>query len=87
MVNFAIQITGCDSHNPAVLDLYVSSDASVCSTTAFPPLGNFDHVDASISIGFLKNSKGDNPFPNKAYNYSHSDWDDLHDYLKALTKF
>ena len=28
----------CDSHSPALLDLFFSSDASICSTTALPPL-------------------------------------------------
>ena len=44
MVNFPTWIPDYDSHCPAVLDLFMSSDASVCSTIAFPPLGNSDHV-------------------------------------------
>ena len=40
-----------DSHSPALLDLFISSDASICSTMAFPPLGNSDHV-VSVSIDF-----------------------------------
>ena len=38
MVNFPIWIPDCDSHSPALLDLYISSDASICSTKAFLPL-------------------------------------------------
>ena len=30
----------------------LSSDASICSTMAFPPLGNSDHVVVSVSIDF-----------------------------------
>ena len=44
MVNFPTWIPDCDSHGPALLDLFLTSDASICSTTAFPPLGNSDHV-------------------------------------------
>ena len=44
MVNFPIRIPDCDSHSPALLDLLISSDASISSTMAFPPLGNSDHV-------------------------------------------
>ena len=33
------------------------SDASLCSTMAFPPLGNSYHVAASVSIDFLSNSQ------------------------------
>ena len=43
-VNFPTRIPDSDSHSPALLDLFLSSDASVCSTMVFPPLGNSDHV-------------------------------------------
>ena len=44
MVNFPVQIPDFDSHSPALLDLFLSSDANICSTMAFPPLGNSDHL-------------------------------------------
>ena len=53
MVNFSTQIPNCDSHSPALLGLFLSSDASICSTMAFPLLGNSDHVVISVSIHFL----------------------------------
>ena len=34
MVNFPTRIPDCDSHSPALLDLFLSSDASICSTMA-----------------------------------------------------
>ena len=51
MVNFPTQIPYCDSHSHALLDL--CSDASICSTMAFPPLENSDHIVISVSIDFL----------------------------------
>ena len=45
------------THNTAVLDLFVSSYASICSTMVFPPFGNSDHVVVSVSIDFLSNPK------------------------------
>ena len=42
----------CDSHNPTLLDLFISSDSSICSTMDFPPLGNSDHAVVSVSIDF-----------------------------------
>ena len=57
MVNFPTRIPDCDSHSPALLDLFISSDASICSTMVFPPLRNSDHVFVSISIDFPMNSK------------------------------
>ena len=52
IVNFPTRIPDCDSHSPALLDLFLSSDASICSAMAFPPLGNSDHVVVSVSIDF-----------------------------------
>ena len=40
IVNFPTWIPDCDPHNPALLDFFLSSDASICSAIAFPPLGN-----------------------------------------------
>ena len=34
------------------LSLFLSSDTSISSTMAFPPLGNPDHVVVSVSIDF-----------------------------------
>ena len=36
MVNFPAWIPDCDSHSPALLDFFLSFDASICSTMAFP---------------------------------------------------
>ena len=52
MVNFPTWIPDCNSHSPALLDLFISSDASVYSTMAFPTLGNSDHVVVLLSINF-----------------------------------
>ena len=84
IVNFPTQIPDCDSHSPAVLDLFLSSDASICSTMAFPPLGNSDHVVVSVSIDFLSYSQRDAPFDRVAYDYSRADWDGLRDHLRDV---
>ena len=57
MVNFPTQISDCNSHSPSLLDLFLSSDTSISSTIAFPPLTNSDHVIFSVSIGFPSNSE------------------------------
>ena len=84
IIHFATQIPDCDSHSPALLDLFISSDASICSTMAFPPLGNSDHVVVSVSIDFPINSKQDSPFHRVAYDYSRADWDGLRDHLRDV---
>ena len=50
MINFPTWIPDCDSHSPALLNLFISSDTSICSTMTFPPFGDSDHVVASGSI-------------------------------------
>ena len=72
IVNFPTRIPNCDSHSPALLDFFLSSNASICSTMAFPPLGNSVHVVVSVSIDFPVNSKQDAPFHRVAYA-----WEDI----------
>ena len=71
MVNFPTQIPDCDSHCPALLDLFLFSNANISSTMAFPPFGNSDHV-VSVSIDFQTNSQRDALFLSIGYDYSYS---------------
>ena len=84
IVNFPTRIPDCDSFSPALLDLFLSPDASICSTMAFPALGNSDHVVVSVSIDFPIISKQDTSFHCMAYDYSHGDWDGLRDHLRDV---
>ena len=81
MVNFPTWAPDCDSRSPALLNLFLSSDANICFTMAFPPLGNSDHVVVSVPIDFPSNSQLDAPFFCIAYDYSCADWDSLHNHL------
>ena len=54
---------------------FLSPDASIYSTIAFPPLGNSDHVVVSLSIDFPSDSQWNAPFHCIAYGCSHADWD------------
>ena len=78
MVNFPTRILDCDSHSPALLDLFVPSDASICPTMALLPLRNSDHVVVSVSIDFPLYSQRDASFHCIAYD----DWDGLRDHLR-----
>ena len=84
MVNFPTRIPDCYSHGPALLDLFISSDASICSTKSFLSLGNSDHVFLSVSIDFPSHSQRDPPFHRIAYDYSRADWDGLRDHLRDV---
>ena len=39
IADFPTWIPDCDFHSPALLDFFLSSDTSICSTMAFHPLG------------------------------------------------
>ena len=84
IVNVSTRILDCDSPSPALLDFFLSSDASICSTMAFPPLGNSDHVVVSVSTDFLIKSKQDTLFDHMAYGYSHADCHGLCDHLRDV---
>ena len=84
MDNFPTWIPDCDSHSPALLDFFLSSDTSICFTVGFPSLGNSDHVVVSVSIDFASNSQKDVLFHCIAYDYSPADWDSLCDHLRDV---
>ena len=66
------------------MDLFLCSCASIYSTTALAPFGNFDHVVVSVSIDFPSNSQWDALFHLIAYDYSGADWDSLCDHLRDV---
>ena len=72
MANLPTQIPDCASHSPALFDLFISSDASICSTIAFSLFGNPDHVIVSVFVDFPSNSKRD------------ADWDGLCNHLRDV---
>ena len=56
MVNFPTLITDCDSHSPALWDLFISSIASICSTMAFLLLEKPDHLFSQFTLFVLINA-------------------------------
>ena len=83
MINVPTSIPDCLFHSPTLLDFFLSSDASIFSTMAFPPLGNSDHV-VSVSIDFPSYSQQDDPFHCIAYDYFCADWNGLRDHLRDV---
>ena len=61
-----------------------SSDASICSTMVFSPLGHSNHVVVSVSIDFPSYSQGDVLFHHITYAYSRADWDSLQNHLRDV---
>ena len=54
MVNVPTRIPDCDSLSFALLDLFLSSDASICSIMAFPPLGILIMLLSQIRLTFYR---------------------------------
>ena len=50
VANFPTRIPGCNFNTFALLDLFPSSDTSICSTMAFHSLRNSDHVLVTFSF-------------------------------------
>ena len=75
-------ISDCDSHSSALLHLFLSSDASICSTMVF--------LHQEILIKFLSQftvSKRDSQFYRIAYDSFFGDWNGLHDHLRNVPCF
>ena len=68
----------------ALLELFLSSGASICSTVAFSPSGNSDHVVISVSTEFPLNSKREAPFHRTASDYSRADRNGLRDHSRDV---
>ena len=81
MVNFHTRIPGWGSQSLALFDFFLSFDASIYSTMAFLPLGNSNHVVASVSIDFPLYLQWDAPFHRIAFGYSCAHRDGLLDHF------
>ena len=79
IVNFPTRIP-----DSALLNLFLSSDASMSSTMAFPTFGNSDYAVVSVSMDFRSYSQWDALFHRIAYDYSRADWDGLRDHLRDV---
>ena len=69
--DLSLENTDCDTDSPALLDLFLYFDTSVCSTVAFLSLENSDYVNVLVSVDFQSNSERDGSFHSKACDYSH----------------
>ena len=83
MVNFPTRIPDCDSHSPALLDSFLSSDTSICYIMVFRHWEILIIV-ASVSNDFPIDLEQDALFHHIAYDYSHADWDGLRDHLRDV---
>ena len=81
IVDFPTRIPDCNTHRPALLDLFLTSDPGLCSVRAFAPLGNSDVV-VSVSVDFTPCPEKVAHYQHKAFEDSRTDWDGFHDHFK-----
>ena len=84
MVSFSTRISDCDSHNTALLELFISSNLRIFSIVAFLLFGHLNHVVISVPIDFFRNLKGNTLFHCRAYDYCCPDWDSLQVYMRDV---
>ena len=84
VVNFPTWIPVCHSHSPALLNLFLWSDASIYSIMAFSPQGNSDQVAVSVFIDFTSNSHQDSLFHRIDHDNSSTDWGGRCDHLRDV---
>ena len=84
MVNFPLGSLIVTLKSPALLGLFLSSEASVCSTKTFPSIGKFWSCGCLIFHRFSVKLKTGCPISLKAYDYSRADWDGLCDHLRDV---
>ena len=63
--------------------MFFSSDASICSTMAFPPFGKSDHVVSQFPLTLCQTHNG-MPLSITQLMTTHADWDGLRDHLRDI---
>ena len=84
MVNFPTWISYYDSQSLSLLNLVISSEASICSSMASPPFGNSDHIVILVLIIFSSNSQLYGLLHRIPYDCSCADWDDCCGHLRNV---
>ena len=67
-------------------DFFLSSNPSIYSAMALPPLEHSNYVIVKVSIGLASNSKGNVHFNRKTFNYFRVNWNGLPDFLRDVPR-
>ena len=73
-----------DSHSPALLDLFISSDAGIVLQWFSLHWEILIILLSQFPLTFPSNSQGDAPFHRISYDYFRADWDGLRDHLRDV---
>jgi len=84
LVDFPTRFPDRRNHSPSLLDLFLTSNSSICSTTSSSPLGNSDHVVVNIDISLSSKAALDSPIHRTLYSYHRGDWDSFRDFIRDI---
>ena len=84
MVDFITRIPDRRDQLPATLDLFLSSDPSICNFSSSSPLGSSDHVLISIKVSLNSACVKDPPIHRTLFSYENCGWDAFRDFLRDV---
>ena len=83
-VDFITRIPDRDDHSPSLLDLFLTSNPTICQTSSSSALGKSDHVVVNIQISLNTKAAQESPFHRTLYSYDRGDWDSFRDFLRDV---
>ena len=83
-VDFVTRIPDRDDHSPSLLDLFLTSNPTICQTSSSSALGKSDHVVVNIQISLNTKAAQESPFHRTLYSYDRGDWDSFRDFLRDV---
>ena len=81
-VDFVTRIPDRDDHSPSLLDLFLTSNPTICQTSSSSALGKSDHVVVNILVNLNTKAAQESPFHRTLYSYDRGDWDSFRDFLR-----
>ena len=84
IVDFPTRFPDRDDHNPHLLDLFLTSNPTICKPSVLSPLGNSDHAVVQIDISSNFKPAPEAPFHRTLYSYHRGDWDSFRDLLRDI---
>ena len=83
-VDFITRIPDRDDHSPSLLDLFLTSNPTICQTSSSSALGKSDHVVVNIQISLNTKAAQESPFHRTLYSYDRGDWGSFRDFLRDV---
>ena len=80
-VNFVTRFPDREDQSPSLLDLFLTSNPTICQTSSSSALGKSDHVVVNIQINLSVKDAQESPFHRTLYSYDRGDWDSFRDFL------